>query len=145
VVVRNRQAQAREPLVYLLSSLPDKKAVCQAYGLRWLIEYCFKHMKSNGFDMEQLGFKDPDKTRLLLAVVVLAYCLSVHQGLKFDKKVPQKTYANGTRHRAVSVFRNGLDLLSGQVFQLVLFLEYLIKEALNPKARYRSPKAVLVY
>ncbi len=144
VVVPNRQHKAQEPLLYLLSSLQDQKAVCQAYGLRWLIEYCFKHMKSNGFDLEQLGFKDPNKTRLLLAVVVLAYCLSVHQGLKFDQQVPRKKYADGTRHRAVSVFRNGLDQLSGQAYKLVLFLDYLIKEVLAAKARYRSAKAVLV-
>ena len=90
VVLKNRQAQAKEKLLYLLSNLESAPAISQAYALRWLIEYCFKHMKTNGFNIEDLSFKDKDKIRLLLAVVIVAYCWSIHQGLKFDKTVKRK-------------------------------------------------------
>ena len=144
VVLTNRQANAKEELLYLLSNLEDTPAISQAYKLRWLIEYCFKHMKSNGFEVEDLSFKDKNKIRLLLAVVILAYCLSIHQGLKADKTVKRKRYANQTTARAVSVFRNGLDQLYSQVFQLTLFLEFIHAQVDRARASYRSKKSILV-
>lgn len=144
VVLRNRQPQAKEALLYLLSDLENAPAISHAYQLRWLIEYCFKHMKSNGFDLEDLSFRDKDKIRLLLAVVVVAYCLSIHQGLKFDKTVKRKKYPNQTTARAVSVFRNGLDHLSSHVYQLVLFLDFICRERTGLKVIYRSKKSVFV-
>lgn len=144
VVVPNQQAQAKEELLYLLSSLENASAISQAYRLRWLIEYCFKHLKSNGFEVEDLSFKDPDKIRLLLAVVIVAYSVSIHQGLKFDKTMKRKKYANQSSTRAVSVFRNGLDQLSSQVYQLVLFLDFICRELARSKVSYRSKKSIFV-
>lgn len=144
VVIKNQQANAQEKLLYLLSNLENALLISQAYKLRWLIEYCFKHMKSNGFDVEELSFKDKDKIRLLLAVVMVAYCLSIHQGLKFDKTVKRKKYVNQTTARTVSVFRNGLDQLSSQIYQLALFLDFISRERACLKVRYRSKKSIFV-
>lgn len=101
-------------------------------------------MKSNGFDLEALSFKDADKIRLLLAVVIVAYCLSIHQGLKYDKQVQRKTYAGQSTSRAVSVFRKGVDLLCSQVYKLVLFVAFLYREISKAKRLYRSPKSIFV-
>lgn len=144
VVIANRQAQAKEELLYLLSSLEDALVISQAYRLRWLIEYCFKHMKSNGFDVEDLSFTDKDKIRLLWSALIVAYCWSIHQGLKFDQTVKRKKYANQTTARAVSVFRNGLDHLSSQIYQLAFFLDFIFKEMACSKVSYRSKKAIFV-
>ena len=144
VVVANQQAQAKEEVLYLLSSLENAAAISQAYQRRWLIEYCFKHLKSNGFELEDLSFRDKDKIRLLLAAVIVAYCWSIHQGLQLDKAVKRKIFANQTTTRAVSVFRNGLDQLSSQIYQLVLFLEFILREVARAKRSYRSKKAIFV-
>jgi hypothetical protein len=144
VVLPNKQVNAKEELLYLLSSLSHVFTISEAYRLRWLTECCFKHMKSNGFHLEELGFKDENKIRLLLALVVFCYCLAIHEGLKFDKYVARKHYKDGSLYRQVSVFRNGLDWLAVIVTDIVLFLDYLVKEMIAPKQRYRSPKAIFV-
>lgn len=84
-------------------------------------------MKTNGFHLEDLGFKDENKIRLLLAVVVFCYCLAIHQGLKYDKAIRGNHYKDGTIYRQVSIFRNGLDWLAAVTTQIALFLDYLIK------------------
>lgn len=144
VVVANRQANAKEELLYLLSSLSQVFTISEAYGKRWLTECLFKHMKSNGFHLEELGFKDENKIRLLLSILVFCYCLAIHEGLKYDKVLRRNHYKNGSVYRQVSVFRNGLDHLAAISTDIVTFLDYLCKEILAPKKRYRSPKAIFV-
>src|SRR5690606_33407516 len=52
VVMKNPKADAKEPLLYFISSLdlPAPNIVCH-YPIRWQIEMCSKHLKSNGFDL----------------------------------------------------------------------------------------------
>lgn len=144
VVVTNRQAQDKEELLYLLSSLCKAFTISETYRKRWLTECLFKHMKSNGFHLEELGFKDENKIRLLLSILVFCYCLAIHEGLKYDKYVRCNHYKNGSVYRQVSVFRNGLDWLAAISRDIVTFLDYLSKEIVAPKNRYRSPNAIFV-
>jgi hypothetical protein len=144
VVVANRQAQAKEELLYLLSSLSQAFTISETYRKRWLTECLFKHMKSNGFHLEELGFKDENKIRLLLSILVFCYCLAIHEGLKHDKDLRHNRYKNGTVYRQVSVFRNGLDHLAVISTDIVTFLDYLFKEMIAPKKRYRSSNAIFV-
>lgn len=144
VVVTNRRPTASEEMVYLLSSLEHAFIISEAYRFRWLTECLFKHMKTNGFHLEELGFKEQNKTRLLLSVVVFCYCLAIHEGIKYDKTIRRNHYQDGTIYRQVSIFRNGLDWLAAVTTQIALFLDYLIKEFMLPKQRYISPKAIFV-
>jgi hypothetical protein len=144
VVVTNKQVHAKEDVLYLLSWLSQVFTISEAYPRRWLTECLFKHMKTNGFHLEELGFKDEHKIRLLLSIVVFCYCLAIHQGFKYDKGIRRNHYKDGSVYRHVSVFRNGLDWLAAISRDIVVFLDYLIKEFLSAKQKYRSPKAIFV-
>ncbi|GAB4487920.1 MAG: hypothetical protein OHK0019_03550 [Saprospiraceae bacterium] len=49
---------------------------------RWKIECLFLRLKPNGYNLENLNLKDPNKNRLMLAIVTLAYNLAVREGWK---------------------------------------------------------------
>jgi hypothetical protein len=90
-----RTDKAKEPILYLLTNMVDKKRVGKSYKNRWRIEYCFKHLKSNGFDLEALSMKDFKKIRLLVALVIVAYVLSIREGYLASKRkaIGLKQYA----------------------------------------------------
>ena len=80
VVFKNPKEAADEPLIYFLSTLKKKKSIVTAYPIRWSIETCFKHLKSNGFDLEALNFKEPNKIKLMMGIVVFLYVMCLGQG-----------------------------------------------------------------
>jgi hypothetical protein len=66
----------------------------------------FKHLKSNGFDLEALPLQYGYKIPLMMAVVVLAYSLALIYGLVDVKhKVALKKHGSPE----MSVFHWGLD------------------------------------
>lgn len=143
VIVKNRQPNSEEPLLYLLSTLDKKHVISQAYSLRWLIEVCFYHLKSNGFQLESMGVKQGERLRLMMAIAVFAYIIAVVHGLKTWKQVKKKTHKDYGEFPEVSLFRKGIDELAIYVREIVLFLEYLLKEIMNGQKRYRSHKAII--
>lgn len=84
----------------------------------------FKHLKSNGFDLESLNVKHAYKVRLIMAVVALAYSLAVVYGLvDFKDRIGLK------KHRCpqMSVFRFGLDKWQNHLQSLACFVEQLVR------------------
>jgi hypothetical protein len=145
VVLKNPKVAACEPLIYLLSSLEQTPAQIAAhYPIRWQIETCFKHLKSNGFNLEEMNLAGPQRSRLMMAIVVFAYTLSVVEGLKAYEKVAVKTYAQGIKTRAVSVFRRGLDMLSAYCYTIETFLNYLVENLITKLPAYRSRQTIFV-
>lgn len=145
VVVNNPKADAEEPLIYLLSSLAEAPACIAArYPIRWKIETCFKHLKTNGFDLEEMNLSSKSRCQLMMAVVVFAYTLSIHEGLKDYHKVGVKTYADGLQTKAYSVFRHGLDKLSAFCASLTDFCAYLVENLLTNLPYYKSKYAIIV-
>ena len=124
-VKRNRKAKPDDPFLLLLSSYHRPKKAAEVYARRWKIEKCFKHLKSNGFNLESVRLQDENKVRLLMALVVFAYCLAIHFGLKHFAKVKLKKYPNGETHPVISVFRWGLDLLELQCNGVAQFYQFL--------------------
>lgn len=125
VVLKNPDQNAVEPLIYLLSSLKvTPSRVASRYPIRWQIETCFKHLKSNGFNLEEMNHKGEERSRLIMATVVFAYTLSVCEGLKEYKKVPINKYKSGLQRKAYSVFRIGLDRISAFCYKLEAFLVF---------------------
>jgi len=145
IVMKNPKADAKEPLLYFISNLdlPAPNIVCQ-YPIRWQIEMCFKHMKSNGFNLEEINVAGKAKQRLMMAVVVFAYTLSILEGLKTYKTVGTKKYASGKEYKAVSVFRYGLDNLMNQCHSFIGFCLYIIQELIDFVCTYRSKKSLFV-
>lgn len=128
VVFKNPKPTASEPLLYFLSTLTDRRKIIKAYPIRWTIECCFKHLKSNGFNMEQMNLKEAGKIKLMIALIVFLYVLCIREGLKkLKKKKAQdwKRYKNGTQYLATSVFRKGLSFLLIQSSNLKTFIRYL--------------------
>ena len=109
-------------LLILLTNLPHKKhKIIAIYGLRWQIECMFKCLKSNGFNLEDLGFINPKKVRLMLCIVIACYVLCVCEGIKRIKKKRKKTKQNNR----ISVFHQGYEIVSLKVQKIVLFLDWL--------------------
>jgi hypothetical protein len=128
VIFKNPKSDAKEPLFYYISTLRDKRDVIKAYPVRWKIESCFKHLKSNGFRLEEISLKDPLKIMLMMAIVVFLYVLCVCEGLKQLKKTKPsdwKKFKNGTITLTVSIFRKGLAYVHLKFNNLRTFARYL--------------------
>lgn len=145
VIAKNARPDATDPLLYLLSTLPvAASSIAARYSIRWQIETCFKHLKSNGFELEEINLKGRSRTKLLMALVVFAYTLAVHEGLKEYKKVLVKRYADGTTTKAYSVFRGGLDKVNACSYNLVGFYRYLVENLITKLPTYKSKQAIIV-
>jgi len=138
VIFKNPKEDAEEPLVYFLSTLKKKQKIVKAYPIRWSIETCFKHLKSNGFNLEAMNFKKSEKIKLMMGIVVFLYALCLGEGwlqYRKTKKSDWKKYADGTVNLAVSVFRKGRSYLTGKLGTLKSFIKYLrrlIKKGAKP-------------
>jgi hypothetical protein len=121
VIVAYRNRSGKEEFLRLITTLTPAEAV-ERYQQRYRIESMFKHLKSNGFDLEALHLEYGYKIRLMMAVVVLAYTLAVVYGLAdFKHKVKCKKHGSPE----MSVFRWGLDKWQAYLLHLGSFLEKL--------------------
>lgn len=83
----------------------------------------FRHLKSNGFDLESLHVQKPYKIQMMMAALVLAYTLAVVYGLKkYRHRIALK------KHGApeMSLFRFGLDLWQNHLLGFKQFLQQLL-------------------
>ncbi|WP_373515957.1 transposase [Persicitalea sp.] len=112
-----RSANLDEPIVYLITSVLGSKRMGKRYARRWKIEYCFKHLKTNGFNLEDVALTDLKKIRLMVSLVVAAYVLAVREGVIGAKRRKPRTikYRDGERYLAVSIFRAGLQEIKSQI------------------------------
>ena len=145
IAIKNPKHDPKEPVIYLVSNLdlPGRK-IAEMYPIRWKIEHCFKHLKSNGFNLEQINLKTRSRCKLLMAIMVFTYVLSIHEGLKEYQAVPEKEYPDGTCSKAVSVFRFGIDNLMRHLGSFIKFCNYIISEIELTKTLYNSPKSINV-
>jgi len=128
IVMKNPRPDAEEELLYLLTNLPSPTQASQLYAWRWQIEVCFKHLKSNGLNIEAMNVQGKEKRHLMMAIAVLVYVLAIREGLikeyrKGIRLVVDKV--SGFEYRAVSVFLKGLDILRRRVLNLAQFKRYL--------------------
>lgn len=138
VMLKNPKNDPAEPLLYFISSLTHKVKITEAYRRRWRIETCFKHFKTQGFNIEDLNFKNDGKIMLLIAIVVMAYVLSLKEAFEHGS-LKQKVYRNGSRSMAASYFRQGITGLRRRIQSLTTFIRYLESIAqtlLTPKWMY---------
>ena len=77
-----------------------------------------------GVNLEDLNFRQDSKICLMVALVVMAYVLSIQQGLenKVDKK---KIYKTKPSRLAISYFRQGLSIVKAKVWTLKMFISVL--------------------
>ena len=124
-ILKNSGKTEQEPLIYLLTNILDKRNTTDLYLLRWCIEYLFKHLKTNGYNLEDLRVTNLDKIRLLIAMVRLAYIVSILTALqeRKNKPVKKKIYGLGVTFDAISVFKQGQSLLKQAFISLRRFLD----------------------
>lgn len=104
IIKAYRSTSGKIEFLRLISTLTPAEAA-KAYAHRYRIESMFKHMKSNGFDLENLHVKQAYKVNMMMAALVLAYTLSVVEGLKKYNRIALKKHG----FAELSVFRYGLD------------------------------------
>lgn len=106
----------------LISSVVPALAL-EFYGRRYRIETMFKHLKSNGFDLQSLHVQKAYKVRMMMAVVVLAYTLSVCYALRqYKRRINLKKHG----YAEMSVFRYGLDKWQNHLQSFETFLACLL-------------------
>lgn len=129
VMTKNLKHDRKEPYIYFISNIGNAYEVLEHYTKRWKIECCFKHLKSNGFDMEAMNLTKDVKIELMMGLVVFAYVLAVREGMLayIQKPFRKIKYKNGKVYDEISIFRKGLEILDGIINSVVTLLKYLIK------------------
>lgn len=132
VILKSEEPKAKEPLLYFLTnqSTAVRRKRLDKYRKRWTIECLFKHLKTNGFNLEQLHFKKDLKIELMMALVVLAYCLSIYHALQEiePENIKSKFYKkDNTEYKEQSVFRLGLSLLLRLVTSFEVFCQFVLR------------------
>ena len=105
-----------------MTSLPNPVTAGEVYRKRWKIEFCFKCLKSNGFNLQRVNFKNPVKIGLLIAVIVFAYVLYLLEGIQQRKQIKTKRYRSGQSGPAQSFFKRGIQALSMGLLDFKQFL-----------------------
>lgn len=106
----------------------DAPWVYEAYGKRWSIEVFFKHVKTDGFNMEDLGVTQIDRVRMIMAAVSFAYVLTVRQGRVEEAKKPislKKNMRTGQQWLSVSIFRLGYRWFRRNMKSVIQMIGYL--------------------
>lgn len=133
VMIKNPKYDPKEPYIYFISDLQNAKEIATHYLKRWKIECAFKHLKSNGFNLEDANFKCDNKIELLMTVIVFVYTLAIKEGLLNKFAIKMKTYANQKKYPATSIFRHGYSILQTNCI-LIIDLLILIDKYLPMKS-----------
>lgn len=117
----------KDTFVYLLTNIEQLHVAAQQYRLRWKIECCFKHLKTNGFQLESMGLQQKHQVQLLFGCMVLVYALAVHAGIIITTQSPTKLiqYSNKQHSAAYSTFFIGTTALKTITTNLVQFIDTL--------------------
>lgn len=128
VMTMNFKQDRKEPYIYFLSDMENAEEILKYYIQRWKIECCFKHLKTNGFNLEDLNLKSDKKIMLMVSVVIITYALAIKEGmLKYlQKQIQVKHYKNGKEYLEMSIFRKGLEVLESVIINFCGFIRYLV-------------------
>jgi hypothetical protein len=127
LMLPNPKIDADEPVLIFLTTLPNPAKAAEQYAKRWKIECLFRHLKTNGYNLEDLNLKDAGKNLLMMALVATAYILAIGEGWKRRNQIPKQHYADGSLWPEVSIFREGLAVLTTKCYRFLGFLAYVFK------------------
>ena len=129
VVVKNAQKYPKKgnEYLFLLTDLKNETEILAYYAFRWKIECCFKSLKTNGFNLEEISFKDQQKIDCIFAMAALAYVFAIQEaiidletvGLPSVKTIPLKRYTDKIEktvkeYPVISLFRYGYEIIQNQ-------------------------------
>jgi hypothetical protein len=94
-ICKNVTPKATEKYVYIVTNFKIPENAPDFYRKRWTIEVCFKHLKSNGFDLESTGLDGEHKIELLFSIISCVYTICVIRGIltEIQHKPKSKTFA----------------------------------------------------
>lgn len=126
-MIKNPKYDPKEPYIYFISDLQDARAIANHYLKRWKIECCFKHLKTNGFNIEDINLKTDEKIELMMGILAMVYILAVRKGSLSHKRkpIPWKKYSNGKKYLSISIFRLGMAIIQTLFTKIIKLLEYI--------------------
>jgi hypothetical protein len=130
VMIKNPKHDPKEPYIYFISDLKDAKVIANHYLKRWKIESCYRHLKSNGFNMEDINLQNDQKIELMMGVLAVVYLLAVKEGILRHKSNPIKLikYKNGKTYFTISIFRMGLAIIQTLFTGIFEMIDYIDRE-----------------
>ena len=102
-----------DDFIFLLTSWRNRKSAAESYWLRWSVEVTFRHLKSNGFGLEDMSLEGRSKREMMMAILNLVFVMCVIEGRKFFHRKP-KSQQTKTDHKTGkttlvhTIFRQGL-------------------------------------
>jgi hypothetical protein len=128
-MIKNPKYDPKEPYIYFISDMQDARAIASHYLKRWKIECCFKHLKTNGFNIEDINLKIDDKIELMMGVLAMVYIIAVREGLLSHKlkPIPLKKYKDGKIYLSISIFRMGMTIIQNLFTEIIQLFEYIGK------------------
>jgi len=131
---KNESTRAKAETIYIMTNMEDIEQASTFYKKRYKIEVCFKHLKSSGFNLENLQVEGGHKVDLMFGVLTLIYLMAIQNGIvHFEKEKPEmKIYKDKIKQKcykapAKSIFDKGCELL----FEKVLFFSEFCLELLK--------------
>ena len=102
--------------------MKNETEILAYYAFRWKIECCFKSLKTNGFNLEEISFKDQQKIDCIFAMATLAYVFAIQEAiidLETVKTIPLKRYTDKIEktvkeYPVISLFRYGYEIIQNQ-------------------------------
>jgi hypothetical protein len=137
------EANTTDPLVLLISNTSwSHRQIADRYRIRWYTECLFKHLKTNGFDLEELGMTAPAKIRLLVAIVVVLYVICVGEGFRQFHRIRGKYKHDPEKDFKAreTVFRRSYSVVAREVGRVVQFIDWLLTRLDRP---LRIPKRLI--
>ena len=146
VMIKNPKHDPKEPYLYFVSDLQDARAIAQHYLKRWKIECCFKNLKTNGFNIEDINLQNHQKIELMIGVLAILYLIALREGMlrHLLKPIALKRYKNGITQKSISFFRLGNTIIQRLFSDITLVLQY-IQRLLKDKILTISSSQTLKY
>ncbi len=125
-----KQRKSDEKYLILISDSPNVPLVSEQYQMRWKIEIFFLNIKTNGFNVEDINFKDLEKVQLMLAILAFLYVVIHKEHLISSKTIKLKNFKHGSA-KAVSIFKNSYDDLKLKILNIKDLWRFL-RKIINP-------------
>lgn len=130
-VFDNDSTRAKADYIYIMTNMNDIVKAAVFYRKRYKIEVCFKHLKTSGFNLEDLRVEGSHKVDLMFGALNVLYLMAIEKGIIYFDKAPlpmkefkYKSASNNTYTTpAKSVFNKGCEILLDEIF---FFDEFLV-------------------
>ena len=134
-VFDNDSTRAKADFIYIMTNMDEIEMASIFYKKRYKIEVCFKHLKSSGFNLEDLKVEGGHKVDLVFGVLNVLYLMAIENGIVHfeNESTPMKVFKHTTKSNntyttpAKSVFIKGCEVLLNKVFFFDEFLVELIR------------------